>query len=658
MLTGSSRSWGVAACVGLTLAVAVIAQPQSPPSLSTDWPVTRLKEVLKARDSWRPIPVIGDRERWAGLSPRLRDIVVRQGEKAKARPIAPLEATLFLEYARNGNRSRFEAAMFGRRDRLHALVLAECVEDKGRFLDAIADTAWAISEESSWTVPAHQGAQKAGIGLADTDEPVVDLFAAQTAHSFAWTLYLLGDRLDKVSPLLRPRLAREVDRRVLTPYLTCDDFWWMGFAPRATRPNNWNPWINSNVIAAALLVEPLADRRAAIVHKALRSLDRYLGPHPRDGSCDEGPAYWTRAGASLFESLELLHSASSGRLDVFAEPVVRDIGRFIYRVRIGADWFVNIGDADARVNIDRGLAFRYGKAIGDPLLQALGASGATEDTLALDDRSIGRTLFSLFGWEAMAAARDATSPLVRDAWLPSEDLQMMTARDKEGSALGFFVAAWAGHNNQSHNHNDVGNAVVFVDGEPVLVDAGRPTYTSQTFGNRRYEIWAMQSAFHNLPTVNGAMQAPGREAAAANVTYKASQEAAELGMDIAPSYPKTAGLTSWVRTVRLNRGHDVVIGDRFELARPSQDIALHLMTPCEAVEKSAGVLQLTCGRIGQGAPLAITATFDGGTLAAHVERIALDDANLVRSWGDHLNRITLTARRPLQKGAWALTLTR
>ena len=221
MLTGSCRAWGVAALSGLTLTVTVLAQPKSPPALAADWPVTRLSEVLLVRDAWRPIPTIGDRERWAGLSTRLREIVIREGEKAKAQPIEPLPATLFLEYARNGNRSRFQAAMFSRRDRLHALVLAECVEDKGRLLDDIADTAWAISEESSWSVPAHQGAQKAGTGLADTAEPIVDLFSAQTAHSIAWTLYLLGDRLDKVSPLLRPRLAREVDRRVLTRGPVC-----------------------------------------------------------------------------------------------------------------------------------------------------------------------------------------------------------------------------------------------------------------------------------------------------------------------------------------------------------------------------------------------------------------------------------------------------
>lgn len=51
------------------------------------------------------------------------------------------------------------------------------------------------------------------------------------------------------------------------------------------------------MIVAALLVEPDQGRRTALVHKALRSLDKYLGPHPQDGGCDEGPNYWGRAPA-------------------------------------------------------------------------------------------------------------------------------------------------------------------------------------------------------------------------------------------------------------------------------------------------------------------------------------------------------------------------
>jgi len=88
----------------------------------------------------------------------------------------------------------------------------------------------------------------------------------------------------------------------------------------------------------------------------------------------------------------------------------------------------------------------------------------------------------------------------------------------------------------------------------VLVDVGRPTYTAQTFSGKRYEIWAMQSAFHNLPTVNGQMQKDGLAFRATDVAYKASAEAAQLMMDIAPAYPAAAGITTWLRVVQLNRG--------------------------------------------------------------------------------------------------------
>ena len=43
--------------------------------------------------------------------------------------------------------------------------------------------------------------------------------------------------------------------------------------------------------------------------------------------------------------------------------------------------------------------------------------------------------------------------------------------------------------------------VVAAGGVPVLIDPGRPTYTAQTFGPRRYEIWTMRGDWHNVPLV-------------------------------------------------------------------------------------------------------------------------------------------------------------
>ncbi|MHC4511840.1 MAG: hypothetical protein ACYTAO_23305, partial [Planctomycetota bacterium] len=217
----------------------------------------------------------------------------------------------------------------------------------------------------------------------------------------------------------------------LTPFLERDDFGWMGFRGRSDgrRPNNWNPWINSNVLTVALLMEPDQARRAELVHKVLRSVDNFLVPYPEDGSCDEGPSYWGHAGASLFDNLDLLYGASAGRFDVYDEDIVKDIGRFIYRANVCEDYFVNIGDCDGRFGIYRDLVWRYGARIGDRKMQNFGLYGASEAELFTGKqalRSLGRLLHTVFDTDKLlAGAVSARQPLLRDLWLGDEDMQMM-----------------------------------------------------------------------------------------------------------------------------------------------------------------------------------------------------------------------------------------
>ena len=110
---------------------------------------------------------------------------------------------------------------------------------------------------------------------------------------------------------------------------------------------------------------------------------------------------------------------------------------------------------------------------------------------------------------------DVAYPLPLQSWLPG--IQVLTAREIEGSDQGLFLAAKGGTNGESHNHNDIGSFIVALDGVPVLIDAGVGEYTKQTFSNRRYELWPMVSPYHNLPTVNGHQQQPGVEFAARDV---------------------------------------------------------------------------------------------------------------------------------------------
>jgi len=631
------------AFAGMLTALAASAQREK---LSEAIRLEKLEGILLPREDWRPFPRAADREPWEALPAELRARLVEAGERHGSSEWPSLPATLFLEYARKGNRSNYEHARELRRGRLRELVIAECVEGKGRFLDDILNGIWITCEETWWGVPAHLNMQKAGPGLADAAEPVVDLFAAETASLLAWTDYLAGAQLEKLSPLVRRRILLEEDRRILTPCFERIDFWWMGLEPERSRDmNNWNPWINSNWLTTALLLEQDSSRRAATVHKIVRSLDRFLDAYHDDGGCDEGPSYWGRAGASLFDCLELLHSVTRGAVDFYKMPLVGEIGKYIYRAHIAEDWYINFADASAKQAVAGDLIYRYGRRIGDAPMQAFGAyTAGRRGVLSARAESIGRQLPAIFNASELASAK-GSAPLLGDVWLPG--IQVMAGRTKEGSVEGFYLAAQGGHNAESHNHNDVGNFIVFADGRPLIIDVGVETYSAKTFSAKRYEIWTMQSAYHNLPAIDGAMQQAGRDFAARDVSYRVGDGVTTFSLDIAGAYPAEAGLDSWRRTLRLRRAeNEVELGDRYVMKKPSARLAWTLMTPCE-VKESAGGLLLDGTARGYGKA---KVSYEGIPVKPKTELIRIDDARLRPIWGDRLYRILLTAEQAPQQG--------
>jgi hypothetical protein len=476
-------------------------------------------------------------------------------------------------------------------------------------------------------------------------EPIVDLFAAETASLLAWTHYELGDLLARPSPLVLERIRLEIDHRVLTPCLTRDDFSWMGFSGHPV--NNWNPWICSNWLTSALLMERDETRRQQAVLKILRCLDNFLNGYADDGGCDEGPSYWGRAGASLFDCLDLLHSATNGTCDGFSFPLVHQIGLYICRAHIYNEWYTNFADAPARVYTNGDLVYRFGERLGDPLMMKHGAFAAfLRDQAGIPGDSIGRQSPALFN---LATLRQAprSQALLRDVWLPG--VQVMAARCREGSADGLYLAAQGGNNGESHNHNDVGNFLVYSNGQPAIIDVGVETYTAKTFGPHRYEIWTMQSGYHNCPTINGTMQSAGRRFAASDVRYRADDNAAEFHLNLATAYPAKAHVEHWNRTLRLNRTkNEIEVSDEYALRQAAETITLTLMTPCVVSVGAPGELSLA---LPSGKPVRIH--YDAQTLAPEVEEIRLEDARLRQSWGDRLFRILLRAKAPPSKASWA-----
>jgi hypothetical protein len=611
-------------------------------------------ELLLSAAQFRPFPKGKERESWESIPKEIHQTWMKWAEERLDYGWPALPAMRYMDYVKNGNRSHYESAYFERRRALIDLVIGECLEGQGRFLEQIINGIWCLCEESYWVVPAHMSLspQSRGYALPDVTEQVIDLFAAETAALLAWTAYLLEDQFHVECPMIMKRIRHEMQRRIFEPYLDREDFWWMGYGEK--KVNNWNPWIHSNCLAAFLILEEEPVIRSRAVAKAALSLDTFMEVYHPDGGCDEGPSYWGRAGASLFDCLELMYWATDGKLNFYEEPLVQEIGKYIYRVHIDDNEFVNFADGDGRIKISGNLVYRYGKRIEDSKMSRLGAyafqkNGFTRDKIA----SPMRILSELMDAEALLAQPE-TPPYERDTWLP--DTHIFAAREQEGQGTGLYLAAKGGHNDESHNHNDVGHCIVYYNGLPFLIDAGVESYTAKTFSPRRYEIWTMQSAYHSLPTVNGVQQQAGKAFGATEVTYEVNEERAQVSMNIGTAYPPEAGINVWRRSCTLHRegGRSkaaVEIIDSFQLNEATTEVTFNYLTLQLPLLREGGIVELVHEK---GETLLLQ--YDEENLAASVEPIAVTDARMRPVWGDTVYRLQLQVREAVAAGTFVVQI--
>ncbi len=570
----------------LLLACSSVAKAQTTPRniLAKKYSLAEVQKNLISQKTYHPYPTTSAEWQAAVPDSMLRKIIAT-AEANLDYEFPPVSATVSLDYVRSGDRERHRGVAYPKRDALFALVLAESIEDEGRFTEAIFNGVWSICEESYWGAPAHIRPT----GLPDVQHPVVDLVSAETAALMGLTDYFVGKKLDEINPLIRKRIYYETNQRILIPMLHyTDEYSWMS---KTRAVNNWNPWIISNWISMTLMLEKDETRRAEMIHQAMLGLDLYLNSLGDDGGCDEGPGYWFAAGGSVYDCLELLGGATNGKVQIFDHPLIQKMGAYIYKVHIDGDYFVNFADADP-TRIPEGLFLnRFGEALNDDKMVAMGrwAFGKyPHEELDLAGHRRPRRLENMLTLKKIGEPIDSYEK-VRDAWF--EDIQVMTARDDSG----LFLATHGGHNAESHNHNDVGDFLLYSHGEPVLIDAGRGNYTARTFSDQRYELWFTQSNYHSLPIINGLGQNAGRSYGALDVESTIDDKAARLSMEIAAAYPvDETGLVGWKRTVALDRmKHRVVISDDYALKAKPESLQQAFITVADIDLETPGMIKIT-----------------------------------------------------------------
>lgn len=551
----------------------------------------------------------------------VRGSLVEAAEQALGEPWSVVLAGDYREYSRSGNRDRFEGLYFSRRLKLNALVLGECAEGQGRFLDAIIDGLWLICEESGWQLPAHNSHIRGGPrdALPDPQNPVIDLFAAETGANLALCLHLLAPELEKANANLVSRVRAEIDRRITRPYLA-RHFWWMGNGEE--RMNNWTAWITQNVLLSTLLLPTDQPARRSVVEKALKSLDAFQKDYAEDGACEEGVLYYGHAALCLFGAMSILEASAPGSMaPLFETPKLRNMAEFIFNMHVAGESFFNFADAPAKVETSGVREYFFGKAVSSRPLQAFAAAcwSRSPDRLMCKEWNLWYRVQAILAIPELSALVLA-EPAKSDVAYPGIGLAIV----RDGV---FDIAVKAGNNGESHNHNDVGSFTLFKKGRPFIIDVGVETYTAKTFSPQRYDIWTMQSAFHNLPTFGGVMQAAGAEFTARDFVTAFSEEQAEVSFDMAGAYPAMAGVEHYRRCVRLLRGSHVEVVDNYQ---GSREAVLSLMVAEKPAVTPGGLSFAGLGEI---------ACEGAGELA--IEAISIEDARLRQSWPPALYRILI-----------------
>ncbi len=541
-------------------------------------------------------------------------------------------ATDFMAFKNEGNRLQQEKPYFKRRSALVALLKAELVEHKGRFMPDIVNGIFAICEETFWGVSAHINH---GLGASAIDKqycniPIpqsdyIDLFASDTGAILAVIYDILYDEFDEFCPEILSYMEYELDRRIVEPYLKHTDWWWMGYD--RDKVNNWNPWILANILNVFLVREMSHKKRCKGIEKLLFEVNKIYETLPDDGGCDEGSNYWGVSGGMLFEFVEQLYLATNGKINFYTDEKLKNIFLFDYYSYIGNGNCFNFADCLMHVRGISSLLYMIGERIGNEKVKSVASDMIKIDlNEPLKEEKGRRTLWKMIYSKTIPF----DLPLKQDSHILFNDLQVSIERNDK-----WYYAFKGGNNDEGHNHNDVGSFIACFNNKCVLCDPGCGEYTRQTFGVERYTIWTMRSDWHNLPLINNVKQKQGPQYEASAFEYKNGESVASFEK----AYPEEAGLYKLERKMKLSDdGIDVF--DFFEFKNNENIIREHFITTHDVKIKNNQFIL--------GNEFIIESDSAAELLIETVE--FKNDEKLIKAWNtDRMNRVVFEYKAPKTK---------
>ncbi|MEI8291335.1 MAG: hypothetical protein WCH99_17845, partial [Verrucomicrobiota bacterium] len=428
-----------------------------------------------------------DRAAWSALSTNVfcKKVVISAARQI-GKGLPPWNNDLYLDYSRTGKRPAGEKMMGSRHGLIRQLVWAECVENRGRFMPDIEKMLLEFAQEPTWTLPAHDH----GLTSFKGTDYTVDLGSAQFAHELAQVLWLLGD---KVSLDTRSKVMAALEQRIFSPlrqsFRTGKGNGWLH------AEMNWNPVCLSGGVGAALTV--LSDRndRALFAAAGEHYSRYYLAGFTADGYCGEGMGYWNFGMSHFLLLREQLWQATRGRLDLFGDAKIRNAALYGINLEMINGVYPAIADCRWGTKPSSEILSYLNQALGLGLRRYEENSGAVSPgDLVFGPMEIFPN--SLGGVKPASRVRERVG--LRYFF---EQAGVLVCRSAPDATLPMGAVLKGGHNDEPHNHNDVGSFTLVFGSEAFVADPGGPfVYSSKTFGKERYTAFKLFSSLgHDVP---------------------------------------------------------------------------------------------------------------------------------------------------------------
>jgi hypothetical protein len=486
---------------------------------------------------FRPRPIT-DRPYWDQLAndPRLarwREDVTQRCAAAPNTPALPTAAD-YLAARRYNDRSRTDQAWQSTRLTFSALIFRRCLlgisssDPDDRLLNWI----WAFAHDPTWAVSAHLP----GNELPNTDVPTLDLAACEMGAVLAETCEILRPWMDSVSSVLGDGVIRQIDHRIIEPLARGDKPGWT----QSDYVNNWAGVCAGTVLCAceslAAQGKPRPEVRRQMLDVLAFFFDRGFTPH---GECDEGPGYWNYGvGFAMLGISRLSLDEARNTLPI---DRLKQVAGYLGRAHLFGTTFYSANDADLNLAPSSALLW-LANLTGDAWLRDwAGSTAPTIKMLCLSLREIDAAL------QLDPPTSAPTSALIehnRPSYLPDQQVTIVPIGVRSGQMI---AALGGGSNGERHNHNDLGQFLIFLNQELMIPDLGNMHYVTDFFSSKRYTYLVASSRGHCCPIVNHQEQRAGSEAQGRVIDHE--EKTGRLSVELGSAYPPEAKLRSWTRSL-------------------------------------------------------------------------------------------------------------